>query len=409
MTDKQKILVVDDEKNICDNVKKILTEDDFEVELAGSGQEALEKMAGDSFSLVISDMVMPNMNGLELLKRVKSQAPSTKALIMTAYASTDTAVKAIQLGALDYITKPFTPEELRETVNLAVSEKLAEAQVPEEVKEYIKTIGVDLPFDPDEVAKYTGEDYVDNLSRSDMPVVEVKKPEHYCEMGQMVCDIFKKMGKTCKAGLKKQECPQKKSKKGKAGKGPDVKKLIGVDMPFNYDEVVALTGPEYVSNLHGEFAFMPYEELKERTRQMMQEKQDKTDAEVIEFPQRGAGENILVIDDEPYITKNIRKILAKEGYEVDQAVSKEEALEAIQAKSYDLVLLDLKIPGVKGMEMLKAVKQHLPEAKVIIITGYASIESAKESARLGVFDYLHKPFTPEEIRNAAENAMTLAA
>ncbi|MCF8110269.1 MAG: response regulator [Desulfobacteraceae bacterium] len=408
MTEKQKVLVVDDEKHICENVKNILAKNDFEVEEAHSAQEALEKMGGDSFSLLISDMVMPNMNGLELVKQVKEKWPSTKALIMTAYASTDTAVKAIQLGALDYITKPFTPEELREIVNLAVSDKLAEAPVPEQLKERINVIDIDLPFDADEVAKYTGEDYVKNLSRSDMPVVEVNKPEHYCEVGQMVCEIFKKMGKTCKAGVKKQECPQKKSKAGKAGKGRDVKKLIGVDMPFNYDEVVALTGPEYVANLQGEFAFMPYEELKQRTREMMQDK-DKKDASVIGFSERKANEKILVIDDEPYITKNVRKILAKEGYEVEQATTKQEALEQIKEKSYDLVLLDLKIPGVKGMELLKVVREHLPEARVIIITGYASIESAKESARLGVFDYLHKPFTPEEIRDATENAMNLAA
>ncbi|MFW6052276.1 MAG: response regulator [Desulfosalsimonas sp.] len=408
MTEKQKVLVVDDEKHICENVKKILAKNDFEVDEANSAQEALEKMAGDSFSLLISDMVMPNMNGLELLKEVKEKWPSTKALIMTAYASTDTAVKAIQLGALDYITKPFTPEELREIVNLAVSDELAEAPVPEQVKERINVIDIDIPFDADEVAKYTGEDYLKNLSRSDMPVVEVNKPEHYCEVGQMVCEIFKKMGKTCKAGVKKQECPQKKSKAGKAGKGRDVKKLIGVDMPFNYDEVVALTGPEYVANLQGEFAFMPYEELKERTRKMMHDK-DKRDASVIEFPDRRANEKILVIDDEPYISKNVKKILAKEGYEVEQATTKEEALEQIKEKSYNLVLLDLKIPGVKGMELLKEVRENQPEARVIIITGYASIESAKESARLGVFDYLHKPFTPEEIRNAAENAMTIAA
>jgi DNA-binding NtrC family response regulator len=94
---------------------------------------------------------------------------------------------------------------------------------------------------------------------------------------------------------------------------------------------------------------------------------------------------------------------------VDQAVTKEEALAKIQARPYELVLLDLKIPGVKGLELLKAVRDFNPSAKVIIITGYASIETAVESARMGAVDYLPKPFTPAEIRNVTQQAFQLAA
>ncbi|MFP3979985.1 MAG: response regulator [Desulfobacterales bacterium] len=549
MTDKQRILVVDDEKQLCENVRKILSGQNIEVEQAYSAPEALEKMARERFSLLLSDMVMPEMNGLELLKRVKESWPLTRALIMTAYASTDTAVKAMQLGALDYITKPFTPDELRDIVNKAVNDELTEAATPEPVKKRVHKIGVDMPFDADEVAKYTGEDYVDKLGRSDMPVVEVNKPEGYCEMGQMVCDIFKKLGKTCKAGMKNQECPQKKkaAKEGKTGKKSqqsEVKKLIGIDMPFNYEEVESLTGPEYVRNLDSDgFAFLPYEELKARmaesgsaqtgspdinidmrpaeaesgqaeapevevtasenlenycevgqmvcdifkklgktckagtkkqecpqlkakkgkaaesgrqgpavktligvdmpfdfeevasltgpeyaaniglnnfgippyeelkadVQQQMAEKQDESESRVIAFPRKKAGPEILVIDDEAYISNNVQKILGKRGYSVDRAVTKQEALAQISEKTYEVVLLDLKIPGVQGMELLKEIRTQQPEARVIIITGYASIENAKESARLGIFDYLQKPFTPDEIRNTTENALTLAA
>ena len=120
-------------------------------------------------------------------------------------------------------------------------------------------------------------------------------------------------------------------------------------------------------------------------------------------------EGILVIDDEVAVNNNIRKILAKKGYPVDQATTKEEALEKIEKKAYRLVLLDLKIPGVKGLELLKAVRDSNPATRVIIITGYASIETAVESARLGAIGYLPKPFTPNEIRTAAGQALQLAA
>ena len=180
-----KIIVVDDEKRICHNVEKILKKNNFEITHAQSAQEAVEKMARESFSLLISDIVMPGKNGLELLKLVKKEWPLTKAIMMTAYASTDTAIKAIRLGALDYIPKPFTPAELRSTVERALTGNLVEAPTTDVEKETIDAIDIDMPFETDEVSKYTGEDYAARLGRSDMPVIEVKMPEpleDYCEM-----------------------------------------------------------------------------------------------------------------------------------------------------------------------------------------------------------------------------------
>ncbi len=405
-----KIMVVDDEKQICQNVEKILSKNDYEVIRATSAKEALEKMAKDSFSLLISDIVMPEMNGLEFLKLVKKEWPLTKAVMMTAYASTDTAVKAIRLGALDYLSKPFTPDELRSTVELALSGDLTEAATTEKEREIVD---VDIPFDRDDVAKYTGEDFVDRLGPSDMPVVEAAPEtlENYCALGDMVCDIFKKLGATCKGGNKTGECPQLKAKKRKAAKAKrfDGEKLIGIDSPFNYEETVSITGPEYVLNMqHEGVAFMPYEELKQSVAQMMK-KAPERQADVIEIPKEMVPAGVLVVDDEVAVNSNIRKILSKKGFSVEQAVTKTEALEKIEETAYALVLLDLRMPDVKDLELLKAIRDRRPETMVIIITGYASIETAVEASRLGAVDYLAKPFTPDEIRNATEKAFRLAA
>ncbi|MBU0988286.1 MAG: response regulator [Proteobacteria bacterium] len=401
-----KIMVVDDEKQICRNVAKILSKNNFEVVQATSAKEAMEKMARDSFALLISDIVMPEMNGLELLKLVKKEWPLTKAVMMTAYASTDTAVKAIRMGALDYLTKPFTPDELRSIVEQALTGELIEAPTTQKERDIID---LDIPFDIEEVAKYTGEDYVDRLGPSDMPVVEAAPEtlENYCELGSMICDIFKKLGNTCKGGMKTGECPQLKAKKKKAAKGFDSTKLVGIDYPFNYEEVVSITGPEYVSNLqHEGIAFVPYEELKKNVARLMEE---AARPPVAELPVEAVLYDILVIDDEVAVNNNIRKILSKKGFSVDQAVTKNEALEKIQDHEYRLVLLDLKLPEVNGLELLKAIRDQKPETQVIIITGYASIETAVESSRMGAIAYLPKPFTPDEIRDAAEMAFRLAA
>ncbi|HIJ40006.1 MAG TPA: response regulator [Deltaproteobacteria bacterium] len=410
-----KILVIDDESRICDNVEKILLKSNFQVSKAVSAKQALEKMAKEAFSLLISDIVMPETDGLELLKMVKEQWPLTKVIMMTAYASTDTAMKAIRMGALDYVPKPFTPDELRTTVEKALSGELVEAPVMGKEKKGGRIIDRDIPFDQEEVAKYTGEAYVDSLGPSDIPVVEVRSEAtlpNYCLVGEMACDIFGKLGKTCKPGLKTAECPQKKAKKKAAGKGKgfDAKKLIGIDQPFDYESVVAVTGPEYVTNLHQDgIIFMPYEQLKKNFAAVMEEEKAESQAVFMTPMEEPAHKNILVIDDEVAVNNNIRKILNKKGYHVDQAVSKAEALERIHKQSYKLALLDLKMPGVTGLELLQAIREKRPETMVIIITGYASIETAVETARIGAVDYLAKPFTPAEIRDVTEKAFLLAA
>jgi len=223
----------------------------------------------------------------------------------------------------------------------------------------------------------------------------------------MVCDIFKKLGATCKAGTKSAACPQLKSKKKKAvaidDAAFDPARMIGIDLPFELDAVAAATGPQYVAHLQGHgVALMPYADLKANYQRLLDE-----DARALRAAT--AENSVLIIDDEVAVNNNIRKILGKKKYAIDQATTKEQALEKIAAGRYALVLLDLRIPGVRGLELLAAVRDHQPQARVIIITGYASIETAKEAARLGAMGYLSKPFTPDEIRTATENAIRLAA
>ena len=327
-----------------------------------------------------------------LLKLTKEQWPLTKVMMMTAYASTDTAMKAIQLGAEDYVPKPFTPNGLRSKVeNVLISESVVDPQKAQETKGLGGKTDIGMP----------------GVERSLSPDMA-----SYCPIGEMTCDIFKKLGNTCKGGTKTGECPQKKAKEKKAAKGQlafDAKILIGIDQPFRYEEVVSVTGPEYVKNLQREgVSFVPYEELKKNVARMMSgHAGDESGDQVV--IQISARKDVLVIDDEVAVNNNIRKILVKKGYHVEQAITKDEALQKIEERAYPLILLDLRIPGVKGLELLETLRNTRPDTKVIIVTGYANIETAVETAKLGAIDFLSKPFTPNEIRTAAENALQLAA
>ena len=106
---------------------------------------------------------------------------------------------------------------------------------------------------------------------------------------------------------------------------------------------------------------------------------------------------IHVIDDEPIILEVLGQLLTSEGYEVESSSSGEEALQKYESRTFDLVLLDLMMPGMSGLDVLRALQRIQPEALVIIITAYASVESAIEAMKIGAFDYVQKPFKHEEL------------
>jgi len=121
--------------------------------------------------------------------------------------------------------------------------------------------------------------------------------------------------------------------------------------------------------------------------------------------------NILVIDDEPIVLDSCRRILSQEGFEVKGAMNGREGLKKIEEDKYDAVLVDWKLPEIDGMEVLRIIKKNHPDIIVVMITGYPSVESAVKAMKLGVSDYVSKPFTPEELKEvlikALEHSRTL--
>ncbi len=106
---------------------------------------------------------------------------------------------------------------------------------------------------------------------------------------------------------------------------------------------------------------------------------------------------ILAVDDEPIVLDSFRKILVVAGYAVDTVETGPEALGLIQRHDYDFVFTDLKMPDMDGVEVVKAVKHLRPDIDVIVVTGYATIESAVETMKHGAMDYVQKPFTADEL------------
>lgn len=114
---------------------------------------------------------------------------------------------------------------------------------------------------------------------------------------------------------------------------------------------------------------------------------------------------IHLIDDEPIIHDVLGQILETEGYSVEISSSGEEALKKFEEQKFDLILLDLLMPGINGLEALKQIKKIDPEAMVIIITAYASVESALAAIKMGAYDYIQKPFKNDELLMTIRRAL----
>jgi DNA-binding NtrC family response regulator len=139
MHSKAKILVVDDDRDFRENFQKALINSGFLAEEAISGEEALTKMKSGNYDIVMLDLMMPRMNGLETLREMKRLGHNSKVIMITAFSTVQNAVEAIKQGASDYISKPFKIEELVSIINRTLEEVKFEQAV--QIEDLNQTLG----------------------------------------------------------------------------------------------------------------------------------------------------------------------------------------------------------------------------------------------------------------------------
>jgi len=377
-----RVLVVDDERTVCNGVQKILTRRGHIVEQALSVAEAVGVLERrPAFDMILADLMMPQAGGLDMVRIAKDRWPDVPVLIMTGYASIGSAIEAARSGAVGYLPKPFTPDELEsaiERVNIVMKPRPAARPLPKPVPRTTDIIDVDMPFSAAEVAAATSPEYVQHLTRSDMTIAD------FCDLGERSCKRFKSKGACIRP-----ECPlivserRKKVPVAAAAKTPD---FIDVDMPFSFAEVASATSEAYADALgRGDMAVAGRWDSGKST-----------------------GRKVLVVDDEVVAANSVRRTLSRRGFRVDEAFSGHEALNRILSEMYDLVLLDMKMPDTNGLELLPIIKKHRPNLPVVMVTGYASIDTAVEAIQRGASDYVAKPFTPDELFTATSRAIRRA-
>ncbi len=116
-------------------------------------------------------------------------------------------------------------------------------------------------------------------------------------------------------------------------------------------------------------------------------------------------ERLLIVEDEDTLCESLQRVFMREGYEVDRAEGAESAFKLLQHHSYDLIITDIILPGISGIELLAKYRKTNPSQKVIIITAYASLTTAVESIKAGACDFIIKPLMHDEMKKAVRKAL----
>jgi DNA-binding NtrC family response regulator len=268
----QKVLIMEDETSVAEGLQMILEDEGYEVDLAFTGRSAMDTLRKKGVDLLVADLRLPDMDGMEVVREVKAKRPATKVIVITGYPSVSSAVDAMKLGVSDYLPKPFWGDDFKTAVD----------------------------------------------------------------------NVFKEG----QEGTLKQEPDRAEKKKA------------------------------------------------------------LWDAEGADFDSEDLGHpRILIMEDEPSLAEGLKMVLSEQGYRVSVADTGIRALGSLTGKNFDLMVADLRLPDMDGMEVLRLIKETKPETEVIVITGYASVVSAVESMKLGALDYLPKPFTEDEFKTAVEKAI----
>lgn len=336
---KYKILAVDDDFASRLLVKKVLERDQFEVTVCDSGEEALEKIKSVKFDLIISDIVMKGISGLELLKKIKQSDSELTVMLLTGNASIETAIDAMRLGAIDYLLKPINVEELQVRVKKAFERIDLESRLKSAERDltYSATIAT--------ANHEINQPLTVIISATDMVKMELDKLNIKNHRLNNYLDLMNKSSQRIANLLRKL----------REINSPRIQEIpLGMKMIDIKDEE--------------EFA-IPHDRY------------------------------ILVIEDEENLRQIIQRMLESSDYKVILAETAYEGLELyrIDKQLIELVILDFNLPDADGLEVLENLQKLNPEVKVLLTSGFAVDESISKALNKGALDFIRKPFNRQEI------------
>ncbi len=344
-----KVLVVDDDYATRLMVKKSLQQDGYQMTLCSDGTEALEVLERQKFDLVLTDLVMESVGGLELLAKVREYDSETAVVLLTGHASIETAIDAVRLGASDYLLKPVNVEELRVRVKRALERVELERRLKEAERNltYSATIAT--------ANHEINQPLTVIISAVDMLRMELEKHKIQNTRVMNYLTLMNKSANRIAEILRKL----------REINSPKIQEIpLGMKMiDFQVENTELATEDQY----------------------------------------------ILVVEDEENLRQILSRILESVGYKVFLAGNAREALEIFQHHKdvIELVLLDIYLPDQSGLELFTRFRQLQPDLKVLLTSGFEVEESVEKLMREGALGFIRKPFNRQQILGMIAKALKL--
>lgn len=365
MAEKIRVLIVDDDVLFIDSLSDILKEKGYEVVAVESGKEALKKVEETPFDVVLLDIKMPVMNGVEAFKGIKKINPRIPVIMVTAYSAEDLIKDALKEGAYGVLHKPLDIDKIIAMIQTAKKGGCLVMIVDDDpnTRETLKDI-------------LENKGFVVTLARDGMEAIKIAKerPEDV-----VIIDMNLPVLNGLETYLELKKINPKITAILISGCREEMKDLIAAAL--RQDAYACLYKP-----------FDPHKIL-----QLIEEITQKRRT------QARKAKTILIVDDEENARLALSDILEKLGYKTLQALNGQDALEKARQEKPDLALIDTKMPGMDGIELCRKLKQEekLP-LKVIVYTGQIDSIDAVKARRCGADDYCIKGSDPQLLIETVE-------
>ncbi len=344
-----RILVVDDDYASRMLLQKVLEQEGYPVTTCSDGAEAIEWLQKEHFDVVISDLVMEEVGGLDLLKKIKDASIEVAVILLTGHASIETAIEAVRLGASDYLMKPVNTEELkirlRKTIErMELERRLKEAERQLTYQATIATANHEI-----------NQPLTVIISAIEMVRMELRRLGVQNQKIETYLDLMTKSSQRIAAILRKLR---------------------------------EITSPQ-IKELHLGMKMLQIDREEE--------------------PEVRSKDFILVIEDEENLRKIIRSVLESENYRVISAETAREGIDLyrVDRNLIQLVILDLNLPDADGLTVLKEILKMNPRQKVIMTSGFNVDEAVEQGLKMGARGFLRKPFNAQELLEAVRNTTTM--